>query len=325
MALLPRVPVSGYRSPRSMLGRNRPTVTTLLSRPPQELVAEGWDPEGLETGELLWHQGDETNGLAWIALGSVAVEVDGVERSRLGAGELLGEASVFVPGERRTADVRALEPTELWVLQRPKLVRLQSVHPELYDALIESAIVVLARRIGDNERELTRSRRGELPPPQRAPSSWWTRIARRLEGRRPPPFEEAAQALPTFGRADRLVAKLSEIAEPLFVGTGEALCIEGDPAESMYVLARGELSVMLLAGEGAIELGRVGPGALLGTSALLEQSPRSASLVATEPTWVFELSRERLAEAPEDVWRAMAKSLLVVLREQLVRGHDRGE
>jgi CRP-like cAMP-binding protein len=91
----------------------------------------------------------------------------------------------------------------------------------------------------------------------------------------------------------------------------------------MYVLARGRLAVMLLAGDGAHELGTVGPGALLGTSALFEEAQRTASLVATEPTWVYELSRERLAKAPPDIWRAMAKSLMVVLRGQLVEGHRR--
>ena len=77
-------------------------------------------------------------------------------------------------------------------------------------------------------------------------------------------------------------------------------------------------------GDGALELGKVGPGALLGTNALFEEARRSASLVATAPTWVYELSRGRLAQAPPDIWRAMAKSLMVVLRGQLVEGHRRG-
>jgi CRP-like cAMP-binding protein len=307
-----------------MLGRDRPTLAQLLGRPASELVAEGWEQRSLKEGERLWGQGDETDGLAWVLRGIASIRVDDVERGRVGASELLGEASVFVPGERRTADVVAVEALDLWVLQRPKLVRLQALHPDLYDALIEASIVVLARRIGDNERTLRSEQRGNRPPPKREPSSWWKRIARRLEERKPPPIEEAIDSLPTFGRTSRLVTELSKLAEPLYVPVGEALCIEGDPAESMYIVARGELSVMLLAGDGALEIGKVGSGALLGTNALFEEAKRSASLVATEPTWVYELSRERLAKAPPDIWRAMAKSLMVVLRGQLVEGHRRG-
>ncbi|MCX4247120.1 cyclic nucleotide-binding domain-containing protein [Paraliomyxa miuraensis] len=306
-----------------MLGRERPSLQALLERPASELVAEGWEWCELKAGEVLWRQGDETNGLAWVVHGYAQIRVDGVERDRVGPGGLLGEASVFVPGQDRTADVVAAEPMLLWFLRRDMLVRLQALHPELYDALIEAAIVVLARRIGANERALRRHQRGDRPPPRREPASWWTRMARKLEGRHPPPIEEAIDALPTFGRTNRLVTKLSELAEPLYVRVGEALCIEGDRAASMYIVARGELAVMLVAGDGAFEIGKVGPGALLGTSALFEEGTRTASLVAAEPTWVYELTRERLAEAPADVWRAMAKSLMVVLRGQLVEGHHR--
>lgn len=307
-----------------MLGRDRPTLPQLFGRPASELVAEGWEHRTLHEGERLWGQGDETDGLAWVVRGTASIRVDGLERHRVGAGELLGEASVFVPGERRTADVVAQEPLELWVLQRPKLVRIQALHPEMYDALIEAAIVVLARRIGENERELRSEQRGNRPPPKREPARWWKRIARKLEERKaPPPIEVAIEALPTFGRTNRLVAELTKLAEPLYVPVGEALCIEGDAAASMYIVAQGQLAVMLLAGEAALEIGTVGPGALLGTSALFEEARRTASLVATAPTWVYELTRERLAQAPADVWRAMAKSLMVVLRGQLVEGHRR--
>lgn len=307
-----------------MLGRDRPTLPQLFGRPASELVAEGWEHRTLHEGERLWGQGDETDGLAWVVRGTASIRVDGLERHRVGPGELLGEASVFVPGERRTADVVAQEPLELWVLQRPKLVRIQALHPEMYDALIEAAIVVLARRIGENERALRSEQRGNRPPPKREPARWWKRIARKLEERKaPPPIEVAIEALPTFGRTNRLIAELTKLAEPLYVPVGEALCIEGDAAASMYIVAQGQLAVMLLAGEAALEIGTVGPGALLGTSALFEEARRTASLVATAPTWVYELTRERLAQAPADVWRAMAKSLMVVLRGQLVEGHRR--
>lgn len=307
-----------------MLGRDRPTLPQLIGRPASELVAEGWEHRTLQAGERLWGQGDETDGLAWVVRGTASIRVDGVERYRVGAGELLGEASVFVPGERRTADVVAGESLELWVLRRDKLVRLAALHPDLYDALIEAAIVVLARRIGENERALRSEQRGNRPPPKREPARWWKRIARKLEERKPPPpIEVAVEALPTFGRTTRLVAELGKLAEPLYVPVGEALCIEGDAAESMYIVAQGQLAVMLIAGEGALEIGTVGAGALLGTNALFESAKRSASLVATAPTWVYELTRERLAKAPPDIWRAMAKSLMVVLRGQLVDGHRR--
>lgn len=57
---------------------------------------------------------------------------------------------------------------------------------------------------------------------------------------------------------------------------GKELFREGDPGDVMYVLITGEASVRL----GGLVLEDVGPGAILGEMAVVDQSPRSTTVVA---------------------------------------------
>lgn len=300
-----------------------PTLSAFFERPAPELQADGWDRLELGPGAQLWRHGEEADSLAWVETGGVRVEVGGVERGRIGPGELLGEASAFIPKEQRSADVVAHEPTRLWVLRRAMLSHLRGNNVRFYDMILRSAIATVAQRISDNDQQLSRQRAGQDRSKADAPTLW-TRFRRSFERPdTPPPAADTLAALPNIPTTGILAEDLAAIAEPLWVKTGKALCIEGDLAKSMYIVARGALRVMLSTTEGPIELARSGPGALLGTAALLHDCERTASLVAAEPTWVYELSRERVDTLSAGAWRILAESLLAVMREQLVHTHQR--
>ncbi|MEU6714762.1 Crp/Fnr family transcriptional regulator [Nonomuraea purpurea] len=79
--------------------------------------------------------------------------------------------------------------------------------------------------------------------------------------------------------------------------SGQIIIHQGDPGESLYVLLDGLVKVVFTTENGdEIVLNMLGRGDTFGEMALLDGSPRSASIVTVRPAWVFSLPRARLLE-----------------------------
>ncbi|MEV4109531.1 Crp/Fnr family transcriptional regulator [Nonomuraea sp. NPDC049695] len=79
--------------------------------------------------------------------------------------------------------------------------------------------------------------------------------------------------------------------------SGQIICHQGDPGESFYVLLDGLVKVVFTTEHGdEIVLNMLGRGDTFGEMALLDGSPRSASIVTVRPAWAFVLPRARLLE-----------------------------
>ncbi len=81
---------------------------------------------------------------------------------------------------------------------------------------------------------------------------------------------------------------------------GEIVFAEGEPGASMYVIVSGAAQVFL-GGRAAVPDKRVVlkdavPGEYFGEMALFDEQPRSASVVATEPSELLEITRQQLAD-----------------------------
>ncbi len=76
---------------------------------------------------------------------------------------------------------------------------------------------------------------------------------------------------------------------------GQIIFHRGDPGDSLYAVLEGLVKVVFTAERGdEIVLNTLGPGETFGELALLDGSPRSASIVTARPTWVFALPRPQL-------------------------------
>jgi CRP/FNR family transcriptional regulator, cyclic AMP receptor protein len=75
----------------------------------------------------------------------------------------------------------------------------------------------------------------------------------------------------------------------LHLAPGDFLFREGDKGDKMYVLLEGEIEILL--GDFALET--VGQGALIGEMALIDDSPRTASVVAKTSCRLAEIDRRR--------------------------------
>jgi CRP-like cAMP-binding protein len=74
--------------------------------------------------------------------------------------------------------------------------------------------------------------------------------------------------------------------------SGEVVFGEGDPSVGLIFLAEGELSASVRAGGTARVIARILPGQLVGEGALIDATPRAATVTAVRPSVVFEVGEE---------------------------------
>ena len=103
---------------------------------------------------------------------------------------------------------------------------------------------------------------------------------------------------------------------------GSVILFEDDPGDALYVVANGQVKVVLIGEDGReVILSVLGEGTFFGEMALLDDEPRSAHVIAMEDSVVLALRREdfraRLRASPE-----VGIALLRELSRRLRRADD---
>ncbi|MEK6721264.1 MAG: Crp/Fnr family transcriptional regulator [Chloroflexota bacterium] len=105
---------------------------------------------------------------------------------------------------------------------------------------------------------------------------------------------------------------------------GETIFHQGDPGDSLYIVAAGSVKIVLPdpAGEEEAIIATLGKGDFFGELAILDGAPHSASIVALEPTETLVLHREPF-EQLIDTDRSLRQALFAGLTGELRRltGH----
>ena len=92
-----------------------------------------------------------------------------------------------------------------------------------------------------------------------------------------------------------------EYMECLKVEGGETLIQQGDPADSLYFIEEGTMSVQLeTGGSRLVRLKSLGSGTVVGEIGFYLKSPRTASVIADTPAVVYKLTREALQQMQEN-------------------------
>ncbi|HZH04025.1 MAG TPA: cyclic nucleotide-binding domain-containing protein [Myxococcaceae bacterium] len=123
-------------------------------------------------------------------------------------------------------------------------------------------------------------------------------------------------------------AALAAQVVPRSFGTGERIVEAGQPGQTFYLVASGEVVVHV--GNTEQELKRLGPGNYFGEMSLLTGEPRTATVTAAEDSVLLELNREVMARLFNSHPRfAKQVSALVAKRRNEMRSHgasrDRAE
>lgn len=85
---------------------------------------------------------------------------------------------------------------------------------------------------------------------------------------------------------------LASVAPAREFDAGQHLCREGQIGQSCFLLATGSVSVTRKTEEGERTLATLRGGQIVGQMALVDRSPRSASVIAAEATVALELTHE---------------------------------
>jgi branched-chain amino acid transport system substrate-binding protein len=96
--------------------------------------------------------------------------------------------------------------------------------------------------------------------------------------------------------SDAAKSALSREMESRHILPGETLIREGDPGDSLFIIAEGVVGAWVQIEEGkSIEVARRGAGEIIGEMALLTGEKRTASIVSITETRVYEITRENIA------------------------------
>jgi CRP-like cAMP-binding protein len=96
-------------------------------------------------------------------------------------------------------------------------------------------------------------------------------------------LEEALAATPLLASVDKkTIKRLAQQGKHRHYEAGDVIVKEGSPASAFYIIVAGRVHFERADSSG--RLGDAGPGDFFGELALIEEHPRSATIVADEPT-----------------------------------------
>ncbi|MCB9766119.1 MAG: cyclic nucleotide-binding domain-containing protein [Alphaproteobacteria bacterium] len=294
-----------------------------VSAPDIRRGAVFWNRSDLEPGEALWREGDEADELAILSSGELIATNRNVEVGRISAGELVGEASIFLGSDTRSATLTALEPSHVLVLSLRGLRRLRQASSPLYDALLAQALVTLVRRVRATDLRIARIALGERAAPARKEPGVLARMWRALRPGVPttvcPPLRPLLRALPVLHAVpDEMLSTLEPHFQPQAIEEGEVIFLEGETGAAAYLIAEGHVDVLRhVRGERAERLATLRPGDLFGANTLVEKGARTASCVAAEPTWLYRVDAEGFHAPKGEAGRLWRESVVATLATQL--------
>lgn len=104
-------------------------------------------------------------------------------------------------------------------------------------------------------------------------------------------YEAFLKSVPLLSTLTPLeVARIADALETIDFGPGDLIVKKGDHGDAFYMIVSGEARVTTGPDAGGEELNRLGPGEYFGELALLNESPRSASVVAATEVKCVSLS-----------------------------------
>jgi CRP-like cAMP-binding protein len=130
--------------------------------------------------------------------------------------------------------------------------------------------------------------------------------------------------VPLFSGLDRQeLQHFAELTREKSYPRGSVILFEDDPGDSLFVVRKGRVKVVLIGEDGReVILGVLGVGEHFGELALIDDRPRSAHVIAMEDADLLVLRRDdfraRVESSPQVAW-----SLLIELSRRLRRADDK--
>lgn len=263
--------------------------------------------------DVICEQGSTDQEMYYLKEGEVGVYVDGTALASLGPGEIFGEMSLFYNIPKSATITVSSVRAKVGILNRSGLEMLFKGGQPYARDLIYRLFSILPQRLRNlNDKYKTAIRSLSLifeGTEMKLPDI--DRI--RFELRR-----EKADFLPTLSEKDRNIL-YQEIKK---FRPGQKIFSEGDRADGAYFIMEGDVEVVGLAHDSEeVLLGELAEGDIFGEMSLIDDKPRSASVVARTPCKTAFISKEafnRFIESGSDLaFRLMGFICLSLFRHIL--------
>lgn len=130
------------------------------------------------------------------------------------------------------------------------------------------------------------------------------------------PEPEQLKALALFGGiSDDAARRFADLADVVEVPGGEPVYVEGEPARALYVVAEGRLAVVKRCAQGERELIRLGPGDFFGEMSFVDMQPRSATVLALEPSRLWSWPYSTLSDTYRQDGKTYTLLVMNIARE----------
>jgi CRP-like cAMP-binding protein len=231
-------------------------------------------------GTVLWHEGDEADGLHVVVSGTLKVEARlpgerSVEIATVGPGEVLGEIPLLGGGPR-WATVRVIEDSSLLFLGRAEFGGLVSGASPGALAVRRRILALVCERLRRRHETLAACL-GSREAPVTSLESMPLPEAATL------PPDEYLGALPFFRSLDRTTtAELLRRSIVTELPRGRWLVGEGEPATGCWITLNGAVEELIRRGDEVIRVSLAGPGHAIGYVGLVDGGPSSVSAATRE-------------------------------------------
>lgn len=114
--------------------------------------------------------------------------------------------------------------------------------------------------------------------------------------------------------------QLVDHMRPVAFPKGTTLCRAGEPADRLWLLTRGSISIWMTSPSGRQRLASIGPGCTVGEMGLLDGRPRSADVCADDDVLAYELTAEafgRIVQHQPEIGHAVLRSIACQLAQRL--------
>lgn len=297
-----------------------------LARELLQPTGERWLLRVVEAGRSYARRGQLAQALMVVLEGELAVRAQKMDVGRVERGAFVGLALCIVKGGAHPHDLIATQRTVVAELPAETLLTLRRGREAVYEALLDLELRTLAGRHAERDARYLAVRVGTFPLQTRPSGSVLGRLWQQLRLRRVEagqPIEPLLRALPGLQRApDAVIAEIGAAFRPRSFAAQQVISLEGAQADSVYLVASGQVDVLRRArNDAGVMLAALREGSLFGMVSLLSGCPRVTSCVAAEDTTLYEMPRAAfmaLGPTARCMWR---ECLLTVLHRRLCEAY----
>ncbi len=241
----------------------------------------------LRAGEVLFAKEDYGDALALLVSGSLGVKTTDRDEYVVAENEVVGEMTCIDPAPR-SAEVYAKEDSVVGTLDLQTLRMLRESSPSAYGSIVRSISERLTKRlqwvnaqVQSRYASTTAARAVPRPVVQKDGAS--AQYEGRIDFRH-------LDCLMDFSATE--LEMLATHARCRAYEPGAVLCREGAKADRCFIVADGEVEIRKTIAGHTVILGAAEKGGLLGQAALVDHSPRTATLQARGRVVTIEVDRE---------------------------------